>query len=149
MPYRPTNQPTDQLTNRPTDQPTDKAGYRVACTRLKIQSKSCDYIININFSQKFMLDRQKSEIVQTIMAERCALFIFYKFQFRERSFTTAIGYHHGKVDAKHYLNVWKSGFEFVLPVRLTFSIFLFLHFLCYVRIQKSIELEESIFNARL
>ena len=30
-------------------------------------------------------------------------------------FTIAIGYHHEKVDAKRYFNVWESGLEFVLP----------------------------------
>ena len=41
--------------------------------------KFCDYVININFWYKFMLCRQKSKIVQTMLADRCALFIFYAF----------------------------------------------------------------------
>ena len=35
--------------------------------------------ISSYFSYEFMLDRQKSEIVQTILTNRCALFIFNAF----------------------------------------------------------------------
>ena len=46
---RPTNQPTDQPTNRPTDRPMDKAGYRVACTRLKTKKIYAKSILVINY----------------------------------------------------------------------------------------------------